>query len=78
MNFPLNQRRDDRNNFVSEITSDWSGNVELLRQACSDELVLALSLIGSQFQNFKLPVTFFLIFVAVFFQFASDFAAWHA
>lgn len=34
--FSSNKSRDDRNNFVSEIISDWWGDVELLRQACED------------------------------------------
>lgn len=34
--FSSNKSRDDRKNFVSEIISDWWGDVELLRQACED------------------------------------------
>lgn len=34
--FSSNKSRDDRNNFVSEIISDWWDDVELLRQACED------------------------------------------
>lgn len=34
--FSSYKSRDDRNNFVSEIISDWWGDVELLRQACED------------------------------------------
>lgn len=34
--FSSYKSRDDRNKFVSEIISDWSGDVELLRQACYD------------------------------------------
>lgn len=34
--FSSYKSRDDRNNFVSEIISNWSGDVELLRQACED------------------------------------------
>lgn len=34
--FSSNKSRDDRNNFVSEIISNWSGDVEFLRQACED------------------------------------------